>query len=480
MNKSRFIISAIAFICSITLFSTNTKLKTNQVGISTFKREKDSVQVAFWIKQMKRINTLRELIIQPVISNGNDSLILSTYAIRGRYNNNLHKRDNVFTATNNKSNISQSVIISKNQKNGSILFIDTVITYQPWMKHADLNLRADLCGCGAEQSIIYDSKNLDYYPSLMEIHPFLVFSLSRTDESIIKNRKKYTLYFRVNESIIDTNYMGNAETLNQLKNDIKGFSQNLLNITNVLITGYASPEGPLSGNKKLAESRSFAFAEISRILSSEKIFSNPELDITDEDWEGLNFGLESDTSALAQKTLNILRNKKQRREQKTELKYSQNGKVYDFIKRNYLNRLRKSDLIIEYELNTEMIKQSGLIPKEISQYVTYNSLFNYAININDSARSAQIIYNAAEAYKHNQRAILNAGIMALKERNYEKAERYLKHLDRNDNSSELDNALGVLAMYTGKYEEAIFYFQKAKEKGLSEVETNISILNSLN
>lgn len=479
MNNIRFILSATALLFSLTLFSKNTQLKTEQAGISTFKRDKDSVHVAFWVKQTKQINTFRELIIQPEISNGDNTLPLTTYAIRGRYNNKLHKRDSIFGFTN-KQNQGNSVFVNSNPQRGAILYIDTVISYRPWMKDANLKLYIDLCGCGNKQGMIHHSRKLDYKLSSEEIHPFLVFSRLKTDESSRKNELRYTLYFRVNENIVDTSYLGNSKTLQILGNDLKFLSQNVFNISNAIIMGYASPEGSLSFNEKLAASRSFAFAEESRKLSYDPVFKNPETHLTDEDWPGLISGLESDTSDLAQMALNILGNGRERAEQKSELKHSHSGKVYDFLKKKYLDRLRKSDLIIKYELNSGKIAQAECLPEKMPRFVTYDSLFEYTNNIADSVKRAQIIYNAAETYSHHQAAVLNAGIMALKEKKIEKADAYLRSIEGDNNPSELDNALGVLAIYQGKYKEARVYFHKAKEKGLSEVETNISILDSLN
>lgn len=482
MKQSRFMLSVIALFFSLTLFPTNTKLKTKQAGISTFKREKDSVLIAFWIKNTERINTLSELIIQPVISNGKDSLALTSYAIRGRYNKNLHKRDSIFGFTNRQVRINSGnpVIISNNPKKDNILYMDTIISYSSWMKNANLKLHIDLCGCGNEQKIIHESKKLDYKLSPEEIHPFLVFSLSKADESIIKRAVNYTLYFRVNENIVDSGYMDNNKTLQRLKNDINMLSESGFDISNITVTGYASPEGPLSANSKLAASRSLAFTEEIRKLRAEQILKKPETYLTDEDWQGLISELDSDTSTMAQIALGIICNKMTREEQKSELKYIQKGKVYDFLKKNYLNRLRKSDLMLEYELNPEKIIQPDFRSEEMPHFIDYGSLFEYANNITDSVKRAQIIYKAAEIYSHHDRAVLNAGIMALKERKIEKAETYLKSIENDNNPSELENALGVLAMYKGQYEEAGRHFQKAMQGGLSGVDVNISILNSLN
>ncbi|MGL5787602.1 MAG: hypothetical protein ACRCX4_12410 [Bacteroidales bacterium] len=481
MNKSRFTLSVIAFLCALVLYPANKTLPAGQADISTFRRVKDSVYIAIRIKQTQRISTMRELVIQPVISSGRDSLFLTPYAIRGRYNNNLHKRDELFSSAKNidKSGLSRPFILNKNQMKGRELFIDTVIPFQPWMKDADLKLHADLCGCGVEQAIICDSKNLDYRPSLMEIHPFLAFTKARTEDSFRNQSKNYMLYFRVNECMIDTTYLENPETLCRLRSDLNELSRTFIRISKMDITGFASPEGPLSGNRRLASARSAAFAGEIKRLSPETEFPDPLVHITYEDWQGLTSELKADSSALAQTAYEVLRNGKETEDQKSELRHIGQGKVYDFLKQNSLNRLRRSGLSIEFEIIPEKIISERNLPENIAAFVTYDALFGYAQSmVSDSAQMRQFIYKATEYYPSNRNAHLNAGVMALRERETEEAERHLKNADGEDNPAEWYNAMGVLCLLKDKNNDARSYFQRAKEKGLSEVEENIRILDS--
>ena len=68
--------------------------------------------------------------------------------------------------------------------------------------------------------------------------------------------KKYTLYFRVNESVLDSTYMGNAQVMGLIANDI----QNSLKFKNdsaiqINIVASASPEGRYTRNVSLSQGR---------------------------------------------------------------------------------------------------------------------------------------------------------------------------------------------------------------------------------
>ena len=68
--------------------------------------------------------------------------------------------------------------------------------------------------------------------------------------------KKYTLYFRVNESVLDATYMGNSEVMELIADDI----QNCLKFKNdstirIDIVASASPEGRYPRNVKLSQNR---------------------------------------------------------------------------------------------------------------------------------------------------------------------------------------------------------------------------------
>ena len=68
--------------------------------------------------------------------------------------------------------------------------------------------------------------------------------------------KKYTLYFRVNESVLDSTYMGNAQVMGLIANDI----QNSLQFKNdsaiqINIVASASPEGRYTRNVSLSQGR---------------------------------------------------------------------------------------------------------------------------------------------------------------------------------------------------------------------------------
>lgn len=66
----------------------------------------------------------------------------------------------------------------------------------------------------------------------------------------------YTIRFRLNESVVDTSYCGNAKAISSIVNLIDSINRNSrLRLRQVTVTGSTSPEGPTSFNKQLAGKR---------------------------------------------------------------------------------------------------------------------------------------------------------------------------------------------------------------------------------
>lgn len=87
---------------------------------------------------------------------------------------------------------------------------------------------------------------------------FLFISLAQHSWALVKDSvlaEQYKVYFRLARTDVDSTYLSNAQTLQQLRASLKESSHALDSIT---IVSYSSPEGPYWLNKRYAEQRGYS------------------------------------------------------------------------------------------------------------------------------------------------------------------------------------------------------------------------------
>ncbi len=92
-------------------------------------------------------------------------------------------------------------------------------------------------------------------PLRLVVSLFLFWGMAISLFSQTDSVRTMKIYHRVNESVIDTSYMGNGETLKELSTFLnKGVMQDY-RLDSVVISASASPEGGLAYNNRLAKER---------------------------------------------------------------------------------------------------------------------------------------------------------------------------------------------------------------------------------
>ena len=193
-------------------------------------------------------------------------------------------------------------------------------------------------------------------------------------------QKKYTLYFRVNESVLDSAYMGNAQVMGLIANDI----QNCLEFKNdsaiqINIVAYASPEGRYTRNVSLSQSRKETIVSFIQksINVSEVTFSansfvedwNMVVDLVkadqnvphrDEILEAiLNFERDPDTNLKANTNPKATTNQKAHTNLKADtymqlqrkLQNIDNGVAYEYLREHIFPYLRSCKIVAIYDMS---------------------------------------------------------------------------------------------------------------------------------
>lgn len=116
--------------------------------------------------------------------------------------------------------------------------------------------------------------------------------------------KRYTFFYRVNQSVIDPTYMDNEHTIQTMIDDVTTTLEVAGNIPDsLLIYASASPEGSIQVNQRLAVQR----AENARVLLAKHFpqftSANTKIESRINDWSGLILTLRRDSSIVHKDTL---------------------------------------------------------------------------------------------------------------------------------------------------------------------------------
>lgn len=270
-----------------------------------------------------------------------------------------------------------------------------------------------------------------------------------------------------------------------------------LNLRNVEVKAYASPEGGFAFNDKLANKRQ-ATGEtyVKSQLKANKISTGIDAGYTAQDWDGFQRLVQASNIQDKDVILRVLSMYKDPQERETQIRNMSEG--FRELAFAILPELRRARLIINYETIgrsddeiTAQYKQdaSKLTADELlylatlvdeneqakvyettaklydKDYRAYNNLATLAIKKGDKETALRYLEQALRIDSNASEALANMGLLYLSEGNIEEAER---NIARSANANTTQYAVGALALAKGNYADA--------EKILAEKESNLAAL----
>ena len=164
-------------------------------------------------------------------------------------------------------------------------------------------------------------------------------------------------------------------------------------INKIEVSGYASPDGGMDLNEKLAQNRQKAAAKfLQRDLKKNKVENAIESNITAEDWEGFQKAMENSNMQDKDLVLRVLSMYSDPEEREAQIKNL--SSVYGTIAEEILPALRRSRLI----LTTDLIGKSDDEIRELAQndpaQLSVEELL-YAATLTDNKAEQALIYQKA-------------------------------------------------------------------------------------
>ena len=250
-----------------------------------------------------------------------------------------------------------------------------------------------------------------------------------------------------------------------------------LNLKNVEVAAYASPEGGFKFNDKLAGKRqSVSEAYVDKQLKAAKLGgANVDAHYTAQDWDGFKRLVQASNIQDKDVILRVLEMYKDPAEREQQIRNMSAG--FRELADGILPELRRSRLIINYETvgrSDEQIKEQY---KADAAQLSADELLYAATLTNDANEKEAIYKKAAECYDKDYRAYNNLAVMAFNKGDENAAKSYVKQaFAKNQKAPEGYANLALIALRNGNIAEAESNLTKAiNANGFGEVLGNLNI-----
>ena len=250
-----------------------------------------------------------------------------------------------------------------------------------------------------------------------------------------------------------------------------------LNLKNVEVAAYASPEGGFKFNDKLAGKRqSVSEAYVDKQLKAAKLGgANVDAHYTAQDWDGFKRLVQASNIQDKDVILRVLEMYKDPAEREQQIRNMSAG--FRELADGILPELRRSRLIINYETvgrSDEQIKEQY---KADAAQLSADELLYAATLTNDANEKEAIYKKAAECYDKDYRAYNNLAVMAFNKGDENAAKSYVKQAYAKDQKAPEGYAnLALIALRNGNIAEAESNLSKAiNANGFGEVLGNLNI-----
>ena len=231
-------------------------------------------------------------------------------------------------------------------------------------------------------------------------------------------------------------------------------------INKIEVSGYASPDGGMDLNEKLAQNRQKAAANfLKKDLKKNKVGNAVESNITAEDWEGFQKAMENSNLQDKDLVLRVLSMYSDPEEREAQIKNL--SAVYKNIAEDILPALRRSRLILTTDLIGKSDDEIRELAKNDPAQLSVEELLYAATLTSDKAEKMAIYQKAAELY-NDYRAYDGMGQLYFEAGNYAEAGRcYQKALEIQPNDPDVNYNAGLVALAADDLEKAEYYFGKA-------------------
>ncbi|MBD5210916.1 MAG: hypothetical protein HDS77_06585 [Bacteroidales bacterium] len=275
-------------------------------------------------------------------------------------------------------------------------------------------------------------------------------------QRIINEKYAADIRFLINQSNLRQSEL-NSQAVKDLNKEIAdAHAADNREIEEINISSYASPEGSLDINTRLAENREKATTDyLRKQLTKDKITDFGELtaQFTAEDWEGFQQLVAASDIADKELILNVLSRFKDPEEREQQIRNL--SSIFDQLADQILPQLRKSRITASINIIGKSDEEIQQIYKSNPRSLTVEELL-YAATLTDKPAEQLDIYNTtATVYPNDYRAFNDLGVVQYSTGDYDAAKANFSAASRlNPSAPEPQMNLGLIALLNKDYRQA--------------------------
>ena len=245
-------------------------------------------------------------------------------------------------------------------------------------------------------------------------------------------------------------------------------------LENIEVSAYASPDGALDLNDRLATQREKNAAKhVNSFLKKSKIEANVDAKYTAEDWEGFQELVAGSNIADKELILRVLSMYEDPEAREREIKNI--SSVYGELANEILPQLRRARLTLNYQLIGRSDDEILAAVKEDASVLSVEELLYAATLVENVAEKTAIYKKTTELFANDYRAYNNLAELAFEAADYDAAKNYLSRAAKlNANAAEVNTNLGMIALVEGNVADAESYLVKG-----TDAEANAAALGNL-
>lgn len=283
-----------------------------------------------------------------------------------------------------------------------------------------------------------------------------------TFQRVNAKKQEANIKFLINQANIRKSELKNnsvqefIEMLKKINADREGF-----NVQNVEIQAYASPEGGVKFNNKLAGQRKNESEKyVKNTLKQTKVDAALDAHYTAQDWEGFQKLVAASNLQDKDVILRVLSMYEDPQEREQQIRNMSAG--FQELANGILPELRRSRLIINYETigrSDDQIKEQY---KNDASKLSADELLYSATLDETPAKQEEIYKKTVETYPNDYRAYNNLAALALAKGDKESAQQYAaKAAQLGSDTPEAQANLGLISLINGNVQDA----ERAISKG---------------
>jgi outer membrane protein OmpA-like peptidoglycan-associated protein len=369
-------------------------------------------------------------------------------------------------------------------KPGGKVVYEDIVAYKPDMETADLMVTGKVYKGDKEKEGKFEDKKV---ADATIITPFLVNKDFRViyEKDAFRRVTEETTFAQINYEKGKSNVRPaelKDKDIVDLQNWMAAVQANpKINIKSISVVGYASPEGEEDKNNTLSNDRAEAGKKATMELSKKAKNDKGQTEIYStvgrgEDYVGFKRELEKSEMNADEKNLviRVLEMHQDPATRETEMRNM--GKTFTYLDKNIFPLLRRSEMIVTYDLTGYSDEELKAIAASTPDSLTLEELLFTATLVNDLNEKLRIYQVAAKNFPNDHRTHNNVGAVLYQQNKMNDAKAaFEKSVSVKDNAIAKNN-LGAIAGTSGDRAKAKQLLGQAKGAG-QEVSYNWGILN---